>query len=158
MSSLLKDKFPKSKIDLICLNQKIHRNEKINAEIVKKLTQKNINLYLGNDIEIDQKNFTYTLTNRSSADKPLKNVEFEFLGFSSFRKWPSFLSKSNLFEEEFCKETLRHTKFPDMFALGNLIHPSGSLFEKFSQAQICENNLMNLVNCYDNTYNQLARE
>jgi hypothetical protein len=141
MASLLKSKFPKNEVNLICLDDHLVKNENINQKIISNLAKKGVNLIFNAEVSVETENNTISVKNKQTFEEIIENREIEFLFYSTFRKWPSFLTKSGIYKEDFCQKTLSHKTNKNIFLAGSLINNESSLYERFKQAQTVVENI-----------------
>ena len=145
MASLLRNKYYFSTINFICVDDHLHTNKEINTRIINNLENKNVQVYLNSDVEFDTEKSLFSVFDKESGEAVLQNQDTEFLFYSSFRKWPTFLSRSGIFEEEFNREQLFHNNFPNIFILGSMLKSHNSLSEKFTQSTSVVENIQRQV-------------
>lgn len=141
MASLLKTKFPSSTVNLVALDNHLNPNLDINRRILLNLQRKGVQTFLNADFQLDTENLLFSVFDKENGECQISGDDLDFMFFSSFRKWPSFLAKGNIFEEEICKQQLMHKNFSNIFSAGSLQNPHSSLHEKFNQSRVAMDNI-----------------
>lgn len=141
MASLLKYSFPQSEVNIYCLESEVHATPEINKKILENLQTKKINVFFDAEVMIDEETENICIWEKTGDNNEPKIQEIEFLFYSSFRKWPSYLTKSGIFRSDFDQNNLTHNTHSSIFLAGNLRQPQSSLFEKYRQAKTIISNV-----------------
>lgn len=141
MASLLRAKFPTTTVNLVALDGHLHPRPQIDRRIRQNLRAKGVEVYLNADLRLDPEQAVFSVLDSESGECLLAQRKLEFTFFSSFRKWPGFLAKSGVFEEDFCPTQLAHRSYPNICAGGSLLNPQASLAEKYSQSTVMTENV-----------------